>query len=847
LETTGKKDKHLSGSLVIPEHNVSYKEKAKNDFEWVEDMFETYDRTLHVSYDERMRLDFKINLSIGKMPKIDNSLKKSLSIIPNIESLKYNFNKIVHYPIINTVYNSLIGVKERLPFKLMAYDIGKDANNHYKEFYEKSLEDYLDAKYIVPIMQSLEEQFGDQAQDPRAQQQMQQQMDAMTPKDVASYLQGNYVSPHSVQAQRIADDLSITLDLKNISIESFKQEILSGEAKYFVGSLHGSPIMEVCDPKGLSWWGSSLIECIEDSDVVKYEVYRTPIDTISRYSEYLTKEDVEYLLSSTSMAGGQLYNDKVEGDIIGLVSAVPGILPNGIDIRTRDGQETLKALKATVSVHSKPGMVIRDCHVQVRSMDWMKRVTRMDEGGRLDYVWRDSHYKSNPENGDIEVKDVPVPVIYECRKLGVGGKSIYIQKGRLPFQQANPDNPYKPKMSYYGGRYYHLLGNATSCMSPFDFGIPYQLEYNVENARLKEEEGYNLGRVTAMLTGLKPDDVNYDQYVDMIRNNRFFPIDEEKLMSNTEYMNLFKSGHLFSSIDLSNRVAIGDHLAKLDRIYNQMLLAMSTSPSSMGQAGQYMTNQNNRENIDRTNLLTTDIFKSHSKFFTNAINGLMEVAKVCYAKRPKLLMNMVDNVGMSIFELDMNMLSFSQMGIKFVDSTEEFDKINTLKGLYTQLASTNNLDMVTASRVIDAGTSAEIINISLEERARREQQQQMALESQKEIEAMKLETMMKLKEFELGGNIQRDKMKYTTQINVAEMNSMALANQYDIDKDNENDLVQREREKSMTDARQAELDRMAAARQAELDRKFEFKQAEAERKLKIQLEKIRSKARIRTK
>ena len=93
----------------------------------------------------------------------------------------------------------------------------------------------------------------------------------------------------------------------------------------------------------------------------------------------------------------------------------------------------------------------------------------------------------------------------------------------------------------------------------------------------------------------------------------------------------------------------------------------------------------------------------------------------------------------------------------------------------------------------------------MQERLQKQQQQQQQILEEQKKAAMEMEAYRA--ELKLDADLMRIREQRISNKEQAEIQAQSLANQYDIDKNQENDLIQRQREQQAFEAEQKQLDR----------------------------------------
>lgn len=831
--------------MIRIDHLKSYAKKREKDFEWVEDAHKIYSSSLNLGYAERARLRFKYDLSVGYMPKMNPRLYNQLSIRDNFGYDIREFMKVPHQPMINTIIESLVGERQRMPFEPMAVDIGMFSMNEKRRLHTSMLQDYLKERIMVPLNERVGRQYfmengiADLTQVSHEDQQQIQsdirgRVAEQTPEKINEYFNNEYYSAFSEEAQQLLEHEKNRMSLKFLYEDSFKHGLISNKEIQYISERHMLPFMERVNPEWFAWEGSADCPFFEDGDAAHYRAPRTYMDIFSRYGDKIKPGDVSKIgeMSSYDRKGFSLdtmfdsrreyqSNDPVmESRIIGFYSENEHLFPEGINQNSGAHQELILALKSRFGNDSGVnGPLIEDSHVVFRTTNKVKLITR-DVKGRLEYSWRDSDYVCNPDVGDVEEKNYITTDIMQARRLGSERNGVFIDKGPLPFQWTDPDNPYSRKLPYFGGWHNKLMGNTSIDMGNMDRGINLQLQFNIESARLSEERSYNMGKVFTMLMSMKPDKYSWPEFIETIRGSRIVPIDDSKLTSQASIA-MAAGGRILQSLDLSNEANVAGAMQHMENIFRNMQATMGWNPLRNGGGSPYSSNATNQQNYMAATNQTYDVHSAHAKLMENSLNGYMEQCRRTYRNFPKTLRWITDDMTAAELTLSEEWLAYAKMGVVIRSSVEDQDSMRELKLETMNFIQNQNAHLIsTIARIKFAKTPAQILNIGdrlakkiAEENAQNQKAQLAVMQ-----EDAKKKEQMELAKLQNAQKINQDKIEGNLGMAALEQDSL-----YDIDHDDRSDLLEK------TDKEIAYKERKDAA-----DRELEREKMKSQEKIAAQ-------------
>jgi len=495
---------------------ISWYQKKKSNFRWAERCADFIDHVYSPIDDKneikRMQMNYDIYNGNGEL--ITDLYGYDESMMD--EDLSSGYENIQHHPATEQIAKAMVGEQQMRSLDPIAFDSSGYSNNQRKRKRLELIQKYIDQKVIEPIRQQVHMQTMQQmgiedvySMDPEQQKQFQQQVDqqteVMTPKEIKEYMRKDYKSPSESQAQRIIEFLTDYLDLKFVTDEGFKHGLITGKEIYRVGVRHNDPFVELVDAFGFSYISRPNTFFIEEGVAWKYEQYVMYNDIYNWHGDEID-EDPELKRKLDSYAnnihGGRRRGGEPSPKFMAAVQANTGIIENAPDMRTQEGQEHIKNVYQNASGVNNKGGDIRYTHFAWKGLRKLFYVHRLNkETGKIEKFWVDESYRKNKKL-DKKIETHWVPELWETTKIGMSN-GIYFKKQPIPYQYKSLDNPWDTKGPYVGAIYSKLLNN-TKATSPIDLAKPYQFKYNLQMAKIAENESRGLGRVLLASFHAKP-------------------------------------------------------------------------------------------------------------------------------------------------------------------------------------------------------------------------------------------------------------------------------------------------------------------------------------------------------
>lgn len=789
--------------IFVPIQRLSYEEKSKSNFKWVDEVMDYYD-FYHGGADidlmakqEKYKLNY--NLAVGRCDMTD-AYKDMVSFHLEKEKIDVGLNNVHHYPIINQIVKGMWGQWSKRPLEPRVYDASGSALTEKKRLHAETIQQYLQQELIQPKINLITETYflengisDPYSLSPEDQQQIQADLDARIKeglKSIQEYMDKGYRSPSATQAQKLTSYLMKELRIKETCDNNFEHLLCTGEVYFYTGIRHHRPVFEKVNPMWFTWSGSQNNEFCENGEFCKYVEYTKVPEFFNRYGDILKASDINKIPDLINFGSNNdlTKSGEFKGEVVLELDRQYGGVENyPADFKTRKGQSEIAALYTQVA--QKMGIPtsqlqrasIRETHITYRSMRKLKSIKRIVNGQVFRY-YRGENYEYDPLKGDVEEKTIWVNEIWEGRKAG-GKEGIYFNKGALPFQYKSLSNPFDVKHPYVGQKLETLSGNVEN-VALVDLGKVWNIDYDISQARLKEKMATDVGKVFLMVQDLIPDGYKFSEWLKAVKYAKIAPIQMKEVLASGVTPQMLKE------IDLSQVMEFDKLLNYLQYLQTQTAVSMYYNPSMLGQISPYITSSNNQQNIAASSNQTEKIFSTYNNIIERALNNLLKAARIAYKDHNEPLRWVLDDGSVAELEIDREMLSRSEMGIFITNDYADIQAVEFMKNNILALMQ-NQYPMTAIIKILAAKSASEVLTIIEEEEVRMKEaqnekfQQDMAMQQQSEQtqkELVDMQNQIKM--------LMQDKELENKRV-ITEIDSQKFMIAQDVDKNGVNDANER--------------------------------------------------------
>lgn len=422
----------------FPNQKVTSAEKAKpewyaNCIDWIIDA--------GISMNDRNKTKTKFDILHGEIP--DSYYKKTLN-----------------------PYNSAKEKYTRFPATMRNYDIMSDIIRRYVSEYIKSEHIFTvgsnNPNLVINKNKKLREQVNLLAQQTfvaqfqakyneaiQEAQQNGQNPEEINPQNLMPNIdefikkfEEDYIDEESKKGQDLLDYIrSITEDLF-IYTQAYFNYVSVGEC-YTYTDIRGDKIVKECINPIDAYPIPNSSFFVEDHDMFARKTLLTYQQVLDMFDDYLTNKDKKYL--------DECYNhSSSDKKVVSLT--YEKYFQTYPDVCGKFGNEERELFKDEGTfVKDRNTGLIEVWHTVWRGMSCVGIVTYINEIGMQSEKTVDEDYKLNPEAGDIEIKYIYIPQVYEGYRIGTRNTAVYPIKSRAVLCSRNGKLPYNGVMEILPG------------------------------------------------------------------------------------------------------------------------------------------------------------------------------------------------------------------------------------------------------------------------------------------------------------------------------------------------------------------------------------------------------------
>ena len=737
---------------------LSRKDKESQDFLWYRekiDMYDTKANFLSIGYGgvneyKRMRVNYDLFnniIDLSDFAYVASPYGADQGEMPA---------QMANRDICSYRVKALIGMEMKRPFGYRVVATNKEASNRKVEEETKRITDYVVQSVMAPIRQQKEAEYQAQMKGreltEQEMQEMQQQMEAeiqkMTPDKVRAYMKRDHRDPAEVQGQQILNYLIKKLDVKKKFNNGWKHGLISAYEVYWLGIVNGEPQMKVVNPVRFSCDKASDLDYIQDGEWAAAEYRMHPSQVVQTFE--LTDKEIDTVWRN--------YNHHI-------TQRVHDNLFNFDEYLTYEDKNAIRVLHCVFK--------------GLRKIGWLDYI---DEDGILQTKFMvDEGYKLNKENGDVKLTWEWIPEVYEGYKIGT---SIYKEMRPVPGQFKDMDNLYRAPLPYYGAIYDNTNSQPTSVMDRMKV---YQYYYNIVMYRLELLLASDKGKKILMNINAIPTDSGIDlkKWQHFFESTPFMWYNPDE-----EGMNQSDVNTIAKTLDLSLASDIQKYIQLADYLEQKCGKSVGITDPVLGQTSVSERVTNNQQNLVQTSHMLEPYFDLHNCIKKNVLQGLLDLAKVAYASSDKKSISYVlDDMSLEMLQMDINLLDESTLGLFMEDSSMSEEIKQTIQQLAHAAMQNQKIELSDVLKVIKQDSiqeAEEALLVSEELRSERDQAQSEAQQkAQADMAAKQREHEKEQWAHEADMIVLKEEENRKTQIQKQTILSMG----FDINKDQDEDGV----------------------------------------------------------
>lgn len=666
----------------------------------------------------------------------------------------------------------------------------------------------------------------------------------LSPKDLAvKTFQGESESLYSKLLQHANVDQAI----QSKKLETLEDLVTVSRVFLYTGWKNGRPYIKVLNPLHVGFQKSPDTQFIEKGDYVFHWDEITVGDALLEYQNRLDDEEIQKVLdySYTLNPLTESHMTKPVFDHVKYYSLLTSLgefrrkgigTHQGNQLTNYNLNQTIQRLHLEFRAFKEViFLTIKDeynTHVTLQAntdvipsyASKVKYTNRWMEES-VKYVWVDE-----VSNLEMEAEILMIPRRYEVTRLG---SDILVDYREVPFQPDYGDNPFsKFELSYKGTILYNRNAKWISLVQR---AMPTAFQYMAAKRLQDREISKYVGQERAIDVDQVPDELGSDHEVNAEMSTD--PTLKAEVIARKTGTRFYSSGRSANGLPAAPTRTIGVTYNVVDTSPQLLNIQSFCSMLDM-EVGMRMGIPPQRESLTMPNTNVTDnrqalvqsTLATQTLFFTLDMVWAHALDEHIMNMRTYIKNYLQDNPNFKHFDLEYMLPDGTKeymavepkhvdklegLGLYLFDNGREQLYFNYMLQSVFSFAQNAGQGVEQVSSVLKALTTTNSVeemhkilateSRSMQERIDKQQQEQMRL-----IEEQK-KAMRELEQYRADLKLEADLTKIREQrissMEIAELQAQSLANQYDINKNKENDLIERDREKQLFEATENEKDR----------------------------------------
>lgn len=676
-----------------------------------------------------------------------------------------------------------------------------------------------------------------------ANQMIEQMRTSLQPKDIQVK---NFSSESEIIYNKLLQYALIDQDVRLKKAETLEDLVTVSRIFLHVGWKNGKPHIKVLNPLHVGFNKNPEIADIEKGDFVFYWDEITVADALQEYQNRLSDEEIQKVLDY-----GYSMNPMTEAHVKKPVfdHAKYYSLLDSLGEFRRKGIGTHQGTQLT---NYNLRQTMQRVHLEFRAFQEVMFVTVKDEYNTQltlksdadiipaeaskvkftnrwfeeseKYVWVD-------EQGlEMEAEIVKIPRRYEVTRLGT---DVLVDFREVPHQPDYGDNPFSRfELSYKGTILYNRNAKWLSLVQR---AMPSAFQYMAAKRLQDREMAKYVGQERIIDVDQIPDMIGADH--DRSLESDIDPVLRADIIARKTGSRFYSgsrssnglpapptrtAGVTYATVDTSPAFLNLQQFCQLLDVETGMRMGISPQREAMTLPNTNVTD--NRQALMQSGLATQTLFFTIDRVWSRALNEHLMNMKTYIDNYLSVNKNLkgfdmeyiLPDGTKEFFQVQPTQLSkLEDLGLYLFDSGREQLYFQYMLQSVFSFAQNAGQGVEQVSSVLKALTSAQGVEemhkvIAMEAKAMEERQQQQQQQAQ-QLAEMQKQAAMEMERFraelKLESELAKIKEQRISNKEQAEIQAQSLANQYDIDKDKENDLIQRDRERQVFEAEQKELDR----------------------------------------
>ena len=703
--------------------------------------------------------------------------------------------------IVSPRIKAVIGMEMKRPFSYKTLAVNEEATNRKEQKQFSLIKEYTVAQIMQPIQAEIEQKYQAESkgrkltpdEEAQIQEQMAQEMQAMTPPEVKKYMGRKHQDPAEAQAHQLLQGIVQKEDVKRKFDKGWKHATLSGEEVYWVGQVRGKPSLGVTNTIRFDYDKSPDNDFIEDGEWCVAEYRMTPSQLVTLAGDELTNTEID-----------AIYNDAVKG--------------TQIYDQEWSFNETEAHSNNTISVF----------HCTWKDLRRIGFLTYIDlETGEEEMTTVGENYKVNKDLGDISIDWEWIPETYETY---IAQNDIYFRMRPIEGQHKDLNNLFECKQPYYGAAYDNLNSETTSLMDRMKV---WQYYYNIIMYRVELLMASDKGKLLLMNINAIPKSSGIDiekwlYYAEALKIGWINPNEEGN--KGLDVTNMAKEVNMSLMSDIQKYIELAEY------IDIQCGKSVGITDAVIGQIQQRDAVGNTQQNQQASSNILEPYFDLHNHVKRNVLQALVEQCKISYSdSTDDFITYTLDDLSTELLKIDAGLLDSSTYGIFVTNASNAHESVELVKQLAHAAQQNNAIKMSSVIKVVRSQgiqEAEELLEQGENEMAEQVQQQQMqAIEAQGKNDEKARQWEREKMEIEQGNELEKIAAKGAIDLQKQAMLSLGFNEEKDLDNDGVPDVLE---------VYKAGVDADLKGRKQDLDeKKFEEDKKQNKEKNSIEKQKIK--------
>lgn len=704
-----------------PRQKLTFRQKTKK---WRQENVD-YANNFSLYYSTNVRKSLKnkiinLNLYNGILDMSD------LNDIVNPNHIDASFipQNIVHHPILAPKIDLLVGEEMKRNFEYKAVVTNQKALSTKGE--EKKNE------ILQRVSEMLQQNYEEE--------ELEQELDKL-----GQYMNYEWQDLRERMVNQILNHYSQEQRFGLIFNECFKSALIQGEEIVQIEIVHDEPVLTKLNPLKVRTVNTSNSSKIEDSDLIIIEDHWSPGKIVDYFHDELKPKDIDYLEDYNNQSGGGNPEDHYKNE--------RGLLGKAFDGQGNHFMDSLFQIAEVNGHYFNSDLTDEDGNIRVLRVYWkskkkIQKIKYYDEFGDVEYKVRSEEYIPNTHMGE-ESTSLWVNEMWEGTLIG---KDIYVNMRPMREQYNRLSNPSYCHAGIIGQVFNTDQGKAVSLI---DRMKNYQYMYDVMWDRLNKAISTNYGKVMELDLAKVPEGWEIEKWLHFVVTNKISVVDSFKEGNKGSSTGKLAGGMNTQggrSIDMETGNYIQQHVNMLEFIKQEMGEIAGITKQREGQISNRETVGGVERSVNQSANVTEYWFNIHEDFKIRVLEAFVEAAKVALKNNKKKMQYVLDDLSISLLEVDGDEIAEADFGIVCTNSSKAMELEQTIKQLAQTFVQTTGritpiIDIYTSDSIADMRKKIENTERELQEQeAEAQQSQQEAQQELAQMEAQDKEAERQLKD-----------------------------------------------------------------------------------------------------